>query len=174
MFNKINSNKIKDKKEFHLNKCIRNYFEPEILDDDNMWYSEYARAKVNATKFTKIWEMPEILIIHLKRFKQTMYGTSEKITNNIIFPLTGLDLSEYYHKYNNSEKKIYDLFAINNHTNFSKFGFNGISFGHYYSYCKNITNGKWYDYNDESVKEIDEEDLITADAYILFYKLREE
>ena len=66
-----------------------------------------------------------------------------------------------------------DLFAINNHTNFSNYGFNGISFGHYYSYCKNYTNSKWYNYDDANVSEVDEKDLITKHAYMLFYKARE-
>ena len=102
-----------------------------------------------------------------------MYGTAEKITNRVNFPLEGLDISKYLHKSSKCENKIYDLFAINNHTNFNKFGFGGISFGHYYSYCKNITNNKWYNYNDESVDEISTDKIITNDAYILFYKIRE-
>ena len=34
-------------------------------------------------------------------------------------------------------------------------------------------NNKWYDYNDDSVNEIKENKIVTADAYILFYRLRE-
>jgi ubiquitin carboxyl-terminal hydrolase 4/11/15 len=102
-----------------------------------------------------------------------MYGDSEKINNKITFPINGLDITKYIHPLSENKNNTYDLFAINNHTNFNKFGFNGISFGHYYSYCKNEMDSKWYDYNDESVNEIDEKDIVTENAYILFYKLRD-
>ena len=51
---------------------------------------------------------------------------------------------------------VYDLFSICNHTG----GLNG---GHYYSYCKN-QNNKWYEFNDERVKEISQENIITNNA----------
>ena len=168
--NETNQNELS---EFNLQECLEMYFRPEKLDDENKWFSPYANLKVNAIKHIKLWESPNILIIHLKRFKKTIYGTAEKITNKINFPIEGLDISQYHHKSSTCKNNIYDLFAINNHTNFNKFGFNGISFGHYYSYCKNVTNNKWYNYNDESVTEISMDKLITSDAYILFYKLRE-
>ena len=173
--NRFNFIKEKKKKiaEFTLEDCLDKYFQPEILDDDNRWHSPYCNKKVNAIKNIQLWELPNILIIHLKRFKKTMYGNAEKMINKISFPLEGLNVSKYYHKLSKCDKNIYDLFAINNHTNFNKFGFNGISFGHYYSYCKNITNNKWYQYNDDKVKEINLDELISPNAYILFYKLRE-
>ena len=168
-----NQNRQKILSEFELKDCLDDFIKPEILDDDNRWYSPYAKQKVNAVKNITIWEAPKVLIIHLKRFKKTMYGSVEKINNKVNFPLNGLDISDYLHESSNCKNKIYDLFAINNHTNFNRFGFNGISFGHYYSYCKNIMNNKWYDYNDDSVNEIKENKIVTADAYILFYRLRE-
>ena len=131
------------------------------------------REMKESIKNITIWEAPKVLIIHLKRFKKTLYGSVEKITNKVNFPLNGLDISDYLHKSSSCKNKIYDLFAINNHTNFNRLGFNSISFGHYYSYCKNFMNNKWYDYNDDTVNEIKENKIITADAYILFYRLRE-
>ena len=62
-------------------------------------FSPYARQKVNAVKKTFLWEMPKILIIHLKRFKKTMYGTAEKINNKVYFPIDSLDVKKYYHPY---------------------------------------------------------------------------
>ena len=43
--------------------------------------------------------------------------------------------------------------------------------GHYTSYVKNLNN-KWYHYNDTSVTEINEEDVVTNKAYCFFYKKR--
>ena len=42
--------------------------------------------------------------------------------------------------------------------------------GHYYSYCKN--NNDWYEYNDNTVCKVNEDNIITNKAYILFYQLK--
>ena len=69
-------------------------------------------------------------------------------------------------------KKVYKR-----HTNFSiesveQVSTGNLNFGHYYAYCKNSLNNKWYNYNDNNVREINEEDLITDSAYCLFYQKR--
>ena len=168
--------KQKKLKEFTLDQLFENHTKPEKLEGDNKWLSPYAdnfQGKlVEAVKHNYIWDSPKILIILLKRFEYTYTGAT-KLNNIINFPFEDFDITPYLHPNNVSKYKKYDLFAINNHTNFSNFGFNGISFGHYYSYCKNYTNGKWYNYDDDKVTEISESKLITKHAYMLFYKARE-
>ena len=39
--------------------------------------------------------------------------------------------------------------------------------GHYYSYCKNVADNKWYCYNDENVIKVNK--IQNNDAYLLFY-----
>ena len=46
-------------------------------------------------------------------------------------------------------KCIYDLYGVVNHHG-------NVNFGHYTAYCKNWKTGKWYDFNDSMVSEIDE------------------
>ena len=166
LFKKLNE---KSLKKFTLYDLLDNHIIPEKLENDNKWFSPYANKLVDAEKINLIWESPNILIILLKRFEYSLNG-AVKLNNIIDFPLCNFDISKYLHPNHVSKHSKYDLFAINNHTNFSNFGFNGISFGHYYSYCKNYTNDKWYNYDDETVTEIDEKDLITKHAYMLFYK----
>lgn len=166
LFKKVNN---KSLKKYTLYDLLNNHIIPEKLDNDNKWFSPYANKLVDAEKINLIWESPKILIILLKRFEYS-YNGAIKLNNIIEFPFNNLDITPYLHPNHVSEYTKYDLFAINNHTNFSSFGFNGISFGHYYSYCKNYTNDKWYNYDDETVNEIDENDLITEHAYMLFYK----
>ena len=60
---------------------------------------------------------------------------------------------------------VYDLYAISNH-------YGSMGGGHYTAYCRNI-NGNWYDFNDSSVSEVrNPNSVITAAAYVLFYKRR--
>ena len=167
--NLFDKSKEKYLEKFTLYDLLDNHIIPEKLDKDNKWFSPYANKLVDAEKLNLIWESPNILIILLKRFEYSYTG-AVKLNNIIEFPFYDFDISPYLHPNNVSTHKKYELFAINNHTNFSNFGFNGISFGHYYSYCKNYTNDKWYNYDDETVTEIDEKDLITKHAYMLFYK----
>lgn len=44
--------------------------------------------------------------------------------------------------------------------------------GHYIAYCRRKTG--WKKYDDSVVSHLEERDLISKNAYILFYKLREQ
>ncbi|CAM9508555.1 unnamed protein product, partial [Heterosigma akashiwo] len=56
----------------------------------------------------------------------------------------------------------YDLAAVSNH-------FGGLGGGHYTAYARNEETGKWYDFDDSHVEEIDESRVVTAAGYVLFY-----
>ena len=109
---------------------------------------------------------PKVFIILIKRFEYTEYG-AEKLNHLINFPINNLDITKYLHQHHVSKYKTYNLFAINNHDSMNS---NGIGFGHYYSYCKNSIDNKWYNFDDDEVNEIDEDDLVTNKAYMLFYE----
>ena len=42
-------------------------------------------------------------------------------------------------------------------------------FGHYTAYCKNFMDGKWYEFNDNCVDQVQESSIISSEAYLLFY-----
>ena len=136
--------------------CFNLYTEYEKLDKENWWYNEKTKEYVECYKKLNFWSLPNVLIVVLKRFKKN----GEKIFKNIDFPLINLDLSKYCVGYK-KKKNVYDLWSISNHTG-------SLGSGHYYSYCKNI-NGKWFNYNDSNVNEIDSENIVTDNAYCLFY-----
>jgi len=75
---------------------------------------------------------------------------------------SGLDLTEYSQNPDDPEP-VYNLFAVSNH-------FGGMGGGHYTAYCKNKDTGKWYNYDDSHVSETSENHLVTAAAYVLFYR----
>ena len=150
----------------NLYDLLDNYIIPENLKDENKWDSPYAKKLVDAEKLNLIWETPKILIFLIKRFEYSYTG-AKKLNDLIEFPIDNFDITKYLHPNHVSKYSKYSLFAINNHINF---GFNGITSGHYYSYCKNYTDNKWYNYDDDSVDEINKDKIITNKAYMLFYK----
>jgi ubiquitin carboxyl-terminal hydrolase 20/33 len=48
-------------------------------------------------KYSKVLELPEVLCIHLKRFRHELMFSS-KIGCYVSFPLEGLDMRPYLHK----------------------------------------------------------------------------
>lgn len=67
-----------------------------------------------ADKKLEIWKLPEILIIHLKRFSYNSYFR-DKLSTEVDFPLEGLDLSDYVLSEEDRQNCVYDLYAVSNH-----------------------------------------------------------
>ena len=142
--------------------CLDMMTEYEILDGDNKFYSDKYREFINAKKKILILKCPKILIINLKRFTFNNNNfLNRKKSNLISFPVDNFDMTKYTFQ-QKSEDCQYKLYAIANHSGTS-------SFGHYTSYCKNFDN-KWYEYDDNNVREIDSDNIITKNAYCLFYQ----
>ena len=136
--------------------CFDEFTNSELLDGDNKWKDEDGSTFI-AKKKIDIWEFPEILIVSFNRFT----NNGSKLTNSIDFPIENLDLSKYcigYSRY----KSIFNLYGICNHSG-------NCNSGHYYAYCKHDNDG-WYEFNDSSVSKIDKNNLVTNNAYCLFYK----
>lgn len=138
-------------------ECLESYSHKELLDTQNQWKCDGCKENTNAEKKIELWKTPEILIITLKRFN----FRQQKINRMIAFPTTKpLYLQKWTHGYDKASSS-YELYAISNHSGHT-------TGGHYYAFCKN--NGKWYNYNDDMVQEINEEKIMTSNAYVLFYR----
>ena len=140
--------------------CFDEYSRLEVLDGDNSWLNETTNQKESVNKYITFWTFPKILVISLKRFSQQGRNKRQDLVN---FPIQGLDLSKYVEGYNNN-KYIYDLFGIGNHTG-------NCGGGHYFAIVKNSRN-EWLNFNDTHVDIIDESQIITKNAYCLFYRLK--
>ena len=147
-----------DKENKTLIDCLDLYTIKEKLSDSEKILNETTNKREEATKQILFWNLPNILIITLKRFS----NDNTKNDDVIDFPIENLNLSKYVVGYN-SKTYIYDLYGICNHAG-------GVNGGHYYSYVKNA-NGKWYNFNDTTVSEIKNvEKLKTNKAYCFFYR----
>tara|TARA_B110000261_G_scaffold164161_1_gene212536 strand:- start:3618 stop:4655 length:1038 start_codon:yes stop_codon:yes gene_type:complete len=140
-----------------LEGCIELYTKKELLNGDNKIFNDKTEKKEEATKQIVFWNLPELLVITLKRFN----NVNEKNNELIDFPLENLDFSKHVVGYNKESYK-YDLYGICNHSG-------GVSGGHYTSFVKNANN-KWYHFNDTNVSQVKESDIKTSMAYCLFYR----
>ncbi|KAL0671292.1 hypothetical protein Bca4012_033996 [Brassica carinata] len=85
----------------------------------------------------------------------------KKIDAFVDFPVDELDLSKYVE---NWESCLYELYAVCNHDG-------GIGLGHYTAYAKMIDDdNEWYCYDDSLVSPVDESEIVSSAAYLLFYR----
>ncbi len=143
-----------------LYDCLATFSAPEVLDEDNKWLCPHCKTHVKGTRITSIGVAPRILIVALKRFKS--FASGMKNSELVDFPLSGLDLS----KYMSSTAKVptkYNLYAVCNH-------YGHLGGGHYTAFAKHAETGRWYLYDDTWVKQVKEEEVVSAAAYVLFYR----
>jgi ubiquitin C-terminal hydrolase len=151
-----------------LDECLYNFTKEEPLINDEKYNCNICKKYVEATKQIQIMDLPDVLIIQLKRFKYNKDSDSTtKISTTIKFPFTNFDIKKYTSDVYMIKNTIYSLYAVSNHMG-------TCNCGHYTSYCKNEINNKWYEFDDENIIHIPSENLekeiITDKAYILFYK----
>jgi ubiquitin C-terminal hydrolase len=135
----------------NFNNIIVKYFEKE---DINEWRCDKCNNINCAEKFVKLWSLPNVLIIVLKRFN----GNLDKISTHIDIP-QNITFNKGSILNNIHENCSYNLMAIGCHVG----SYNG---GHYYAICKN--NENWYIYDDNNCTKLDE--FTSSNAYILFYQ----
>ena len=157
-----------------LEPLIRKKENPNIYDslelykkgeklNDNEWYCTNCKSHKKAIKNSIIYKAPNYLIIHLKRFiVKKGKNDIESNKNNLFidFPINDFDLSKSVIG-PDRKKAIYNLYGIVEH-------FGNLLQGHYIAKCKNFDN--WYEYNDSFVKKISKKEIITLNAYLLFYQ----
>uniref|UniRef100_A0A3B4X5M9 Ubiquitin carboxyl-terminal hydrolase n=1 Tax=Seriola lalandi dorsalis TaxID=1841481 RepID=A0A3B4X5M9_SERLL len=140
-----------------LQECIELFTTVETLEEENPWYCPVCKKHQLATKKLDLWSLPEVLIIHLKRFSYTKF-TREKLDSIVDFPLRDLDFSGCLLRKslsNGEPPSRYDLIAVSNH-------YGGLRDGHYTSYAKNKDNGQWYYFDDSKVTYAREDQIVVS------------
>ena len=100
----------KDRDSITLHECLKMFTTNERLGPNDPWYCPQCKEHRRAWKKFDIWRLPEILVIHLKRFQFTTFHRT-KINYFVDYPITGLSLDDYI--INPNEKgAVYDLFAV--------------------------------------------------------------
>ncbi|OMJ72162.1 hypothetical protein SteCoe_29453 [Stentor coeruleus] len=120
-----------------------------------------------------LWEVPEILTIHLNRSAKNFSGQTIRTNTFVKFPLTNFDIGSMMTRVivtgqtvdDTKSNYLYDLYAVIDYRM-------GNKSGHYTAYCK-TQNNEWLHFDDDKVNLINkdyEEEIVTSRAYILFYK----
>uniref|UniRef100_A0A803V203 ubiquitinyl hydrolase 1 n=1 Tax=Ficedula albicollis TaxID=59894 RepID=A0A803V203_FICAL len=86
---------------------------PQLAPDD-AWRCPHCKVPQQGTVKLSLWTLPEILIIHLKRFRQVA-EQRHKLTTLVRFPLRGLDMPSLRLPPGCPREHLYDLYAVCNH-----------------------------------------------------------
>ncbi|KAI0657997.1 cysteine proteinase [Cubamyces menziesii] len=173
----------KKQKGITLQDCLDEFTKEEELGEDDLWYCPRCKKHQRATKRFDLWKVPDVLVVHLKRFSNSRM-LRDKIDTFVDFPIEGLDLTEMVGQRrvgkrlaeegvdvkslgidDLEEPLVYDLFAVDEHLG-------GLGGGHYRAYAMNHVTGKWYHFDDSYVTPSRAEAAVNANAYLLFYRRR--
>ncbi|KAJ2999482.1 hypothetical protein HDV02_002795 [Globomyces sp. JEL0801] len=141
-----------------LNHCLDEYFKEEDLESD--YNCSTCKKYEKATKGLKLSKLPQILVLHLKRFR---YNPNKKLDHSITYPLN-LNMQEYQSDFLKTLNTNYTLIAISNH-------YGSVHGGHYTATTKNWNDDGWCERNDSQVTSLGSgQPNNNTSAYILFYE----
>ncbi|XP_064198612.1 ubiquitin carboxyl-terminal hydrolase 44 [Anguilla rostrata] len=124
-----------------------------------------------AQKQLMVHKLPQVLRLHLKRFRWSGRNHREKIGVHVSFDQV-LNMEPYCSRDPSSptppraERFAYELSAVVMHHG------KGFGSGHYTAYCYNTEGGFWVHCNDSKLNVCTVEEVCRAQAYILFYTQR--
>uniref|UniRef100_UPI0037E7B2E9 ubiquitin carboxyl-terminal hydrolase 19 isoform X2 n=1 Tax=Semicossyphus pulcher TaxID=241346 RepID=UPI0037E7B2E9 len=159
---------------FTLEQCLNLFTKPEVLAPEEAWYCPKCQQHREASKQLLLWRLPNVLIIQLKRFSFRSFIWRDKINDMVDFPVRNLDLSKFCigQKDEMQQPPVYDLYAVINH-------YGGMIGGHYTAYArlpsdKNSQRSDvgWRLFDDSTVTMVEESQVVTRYAYVLFYRRR--
>ncbi|XP_035113229.2 ubiquitin carboxyl-terminal hydrolase 44 [Callithrix jacchus] len=143
-----------------------------VCDQCNSKHRRFSSKPVVLTEAQKqlmICHLPQVLRLHLKRFRWSGRSNREKIGVHVVFEEI-LNMEPYCCRETlkslRPECFIYDLSAVVMHHG------KGFGSGHYTAYCYNSEGGFWVHCNDSKLSMCTMDEVCKAQAYILFYTQR--
>lgn len=181
-----------------LDDCLKAFVTTELLDDDNKWFCPRCKRRTKLTKKMTITRLPQVLIVHFKRFQISASGHFSKLDTLITYPVNDvLDLTSYWPPVGTTlgdslptseamsierEQQVlntlptrnqnppfkYKLYGVANH-------YGNLTTGHYTSYVRKKSDTKkireWCYFDDAKVTyNYKESQVMNKNAYCLFYQ----
>ncbi|KAM3956206.1 ubiquitin carboxyl-terminal hydrolase 2 isoform 2-T2 [Aphomia sociella] len=144
-----------------IQQCLQHFTKEEEMDGDEKPTCSKCGVRRKCLKWFTVQKFPQVLVLHLKRFSPSERFRG-KLGVPVEFPLNGLDMSPYAAA--QGTRCLYNLYAVSNHS--------GTTYsGHYTAYCKHPYTGDWHEYNDSRVTPINPRNVVSSEAYVLFYEL---
>jgi len=162
-----------------LERCFEKFTRTERLDQYNQWYCSVCKEHVRAMKTIELWKIPNVLIVHFKRFEYMHGFRREKLEAHVEFPIDNLDMNRFCGSTKTDKNEdifaegkqsaLYDLFGVVNH-------YGRMGFGHYTAACRRYTESylerDWFCFDDSLVQETPQTSIVSSSAYVLFYRRR--
>lgn len=168
----------KKKRGITLQDCLDEFTKEEQLGEDDLWYCPRCKKHQQATKRFDLWSVPDVLVVHLKRFSSSRI-LRDKIDVLVDFPVEGLDLSQMVmerkvaHRLaaagedvqalglnDVEEPLLYDLFAVDEHLG-------GLGGGHYRAFAYNEGDDKWHHFDDSYVTPSQPRSAVVSIAFFI-------
>ncbi|BFZ56679.1 ubiquitin-specific protease doa4 [Savitreella phatthalungensis] len=164
-----------------LEDCVEEFCKTEAMEGDDSWFCSRCKQLRRASKKLSISRMPDVLLVHFKRF-ESKGPWRDKINTPIHFPTNGLDMTRHVMASavgggaggNRSASSlsgstaVYDLFGIVYHRG-------SMEGGHYTAACtapEATAYPDWTLFDDSRIAPVDNNDLDARAAYLLFYQRR--
>ncbi|GAC93630.1 ubiquitin C-terminal hydrolase [Pseudozyma hubeiensis SY62] len=163
-----------------LEQCLDAFVREEVLDKGDMWNCSRCKRPRKATKKLSVSRLPQVLLIHLKRFSFKGPFT-DKLDTEVRYPVDRpLDLTNYMPPplppgagaamgagvvESGSQKPpyLYDLYGVTHH-------FGSLNTGHY---TATVKSGKeWWYCDDSRIVKGDTSKLQGNSAYVLWFRRR--
>lgn len=154
----------------NIHDCLSSFIEIEELAESEQYYCNNCKDKQRSTKRFWIRRLPNVLCLHLKRFRWINFYRM-KLDTDVSFPIEFLDMSDFVlHDVRDTRQScmgsnVYDLAAVIVHHG------SGAGCGHYTAFA--IHKGQWFHFNDSSVQQVRSSTVAKCKPYILFYIRRE-
>lgn len=148
-----------------LAMCLDAFEKEEELAETDRAYCSKTKDFERSLKKLDLWNTPDCLVIHLKRFgHERLTGPPQKIDTFVDFPKV-LDLEPWIRGPKSEIGSKYQLYAVVNHSG-------SLGFGHYTAYAAvgSGTERTWFHFNDSFASKIEEDAAISRSAYLLFYE----
>ncbi|XP_049853999.1 ubiquitin carboxyl-terminal hydrolase 31 isoform X1 [Schistocerca gregaria] len=182
-----------------LEECFELYTRAEVLSAEDAWHCPYCNRKQEVVKKLGLWSLPDILVIHLKRFRQqSKQRSTTKLTTLVDFPLYGFDMNPHLADRPNGPppqnlcspgggvlgglgwspwkrpRRTPNRPDDNVYDLYAVCNHHGQDpqGGHYTAFCRNPYDAQWYCFDDTRVEPVSETSIVTSAAYILFYQRR--